>query len=487
MSFTTGGDGWPATINWETCAWTRVEGETALLLSARTTTSRSGTLTFNSRMFEETQGFLGLSKLSHRGRLRSQESVATIVLTSAGVVLVRSGGAVAAFGPESLPSARVADHVPLLLVVRDLDGHRSLAASIRACAADGFAAGARARVLDLRAELERPAALGTFSSAGGGTVTWPEVSSTVIIDQNFLIHLDRCLSGSTAADWGHLRDAVAWLAACDSVPGFAIAECSYGAHGLDRAAELRAAVETWWAIAHQETTVEHARCLYRQTVEEQRARSTPPEDDRSFLIDLSYLGVLVVATLWQDLRGRPFDRRERIASWRSWLAVMNQEGVGVPGYCGAAVRHLLLRTDVEHVDAAKMLKLTKAPTRRDLLGAAWDLLYLTISDFARGGELEGTGDRPVLFLTADKPAAAAARSSFLIGVVTGSDVTLGLLAIDDVVSEKFSTAEREELAEVQRLLIGDQERRARDPHIDLPLVRRLIDDAARSVSWRTAD
>lgn len=107
----------------------------------------------------------------------------------------------------------------------------------------------RAQVLDLRAKTEWPVGLGTFSSAGGGNIAWPEPSSTVIVDQNFLINLDRCLSRSAASGWEHLRDAVAWLAACHTLPGFAITECSYGDRGLDQAAELRAAVETWWALA----------------------------------------------------------------------------------------------------------------------------------------------------------------------------------------------------------------------------------------------
>ncbi len=477
-------------MDWESCSFARVRGRTAIVITVRTSTSLTfGTLPMNASMLERSRLRFGFEQLSRGGRVVSDATCGTVVLTSAGLVLrTQAADLVATFGDVSWPGGTIAHEVELYVLVAP-PRRLKLQEAIQYAASRRLVLGSTVRVVDLRAEGSRPEDLGVFASADGRRLVWPPSGASVIIDQNFLVRLDRCLNQQDAPNWSHIREMMAWMSSCDTIPGFALAECRFGKDGAPKVVRLRAALKAFEHFQASPATWHTVAAKYRELASSDVERGMDRAAARPELIGLNYLGVLRAAALWGDLRGRRWNGEQRVNAWESWVETLNQDGVGLPAYCLATVLNLFLGNEQTSLMAEKQLKLVRAVKRKDLLGAAWDLTYLTIADMARAGLLEETGSAPVVFLTADKPLLAAASSANLVGMQVVSGLPIGVVATDVPVAAKLNEAARARMAAIALQLRLSQSIRAASPTIDLPLINAMIDryeqqlQTANVASW----
>lgn len=480
-----------AAMNWECCVFTKVRGRSAIVLTVRTSTSAAlGILPITAQMLERSRVVLDFDPLSRSGRILSKKAQGTVILTSAGLIFrTQAGRRVATFTNIAWPAHEIVEEVDLYILVAPPDRLR-LQASIHEAASRRLVVGAKVDVLDLRVDEIRPDVLGIFASAEGERLIWPPPECSVILDQNFLVELDRCLNQRNATNWPHIREMLAWLSGCDTIPGFALAECRYGKDGAVKVARLRSALEAFEYFEGVAVDRHVVAAKYHELASTYSKRELPSKSSRDVIIGLNYLGVLRAAVLWESLRSRPWKGEQRVKAWNSWIDSLNQPDIGIPAYCLATVRNLLLGDEPAIRMAEKQLKIVRRVNRKDLLGAAWDLTYLTIADMARAGILEETGGAPVVFLTADKPLLAAASSANLVDTQALMGVHLGVVAIHGDISVKFNSAARARIAALDSEVRRGQSMRAAAPRIDFGLIDGMIDELERELealhaaSWR---
>jgi hypothetical protein len=484
---------YPARFDWATCECVKVRGRFVVLITAPTSTGRLGTLPVTARSLGVIPEQIGFGRLSPSGRLPDHAATGRVVITSAGIVVTLPEGTLGAFRTPAGDLSELEDQTEVLILCGGPHSGRSPLERVKLAASEKLAIGISAEVTDLRPTTERHPDVGLFTARGGNGLEWPEPGTRVVIDQNFLVSLDKCLSTETLSEetrslWAHMRDAMAWLACCDTIPGYALAECASWEGGAKRATALQAALESFEAHALVPADRDALKATYESYVPSAEDDLADSEGEVSPLVVLNYVAVLHAYRLWKGQQSK-FVPRERMDAWFEWLDVLNDDAVGIPAHCRVLVRALLLSDrgdsrDAPARQAERLLKFGQQTSRQQtsrqqtsrekLLGAAWDLTYLGLKDILYAREVPSAGASELVFLTADKPLQSLSLNTDLVAVIETSAGPIGAVGYWAPISTRFSEKQIEAIEAREQQVNLDQHRRAASHGYDVAKLYTLV-------------
>ncbi len=228
-----------------------------------------------------------------------------------------------------------------------------------------------------------------------------------VLDSDVVLNLEKAAKGWMKPDSDEYRDLRSLMLALihrDVRPGFGIAQLTWspssGVFDFDRRASLMATMDAWFdygALGVVDASDLPARLAHH-------LRQPPPEpvlrDDPTFLLLPIYGAFLRLEQLWSEVDG--FKAKQRVDLLRTYCDFVAHDLQCVSAHALQVAYDLLVgpQSKVDYVQ--KLLKPGKKGDRVDTLrGAAWDVLFMMLPEWAAGGDLDMPSGRTAL-VTADK-------------------------------------------------------------------------------------
>ncbi|MDP9903291.1 hypothetical protein [Arthrobacter bambusae] len=283
----------------------------------------------------------------------------------------------------------------------------------------------RTSVVDLRAMLSSRRAFGGRASVSlvfrrtasrykflglDGSVQPTPTNDSVLFDSNVLIDLHAVAAGllKNRDREVEIQELAMRTMHLDRIPGFGISELAWDRSRSEwnpqRAKELRSACSAWFdgGLARA-SDLNKVRDAYQRTLASGPAEGSGQED-RTYHTQLAFYACLLrLSTLWVEAQSS-FRAKQRVQLYQEFSTWICEDLKVVLTYPLQIARDRLIgpqRTEaVTYVDG--LLKFSKDHLK-DLWGAAWDLMHLSLVDLAAEPEdILRTQGRPTSLVTADR-------------------------------------------------------------------------------------
>jgi hypothetical protein len=393
---------------------------------------------------EEFGSIFGLRPVDRYLRPLTPGTQCDIVLTDRAVYVEINGSAV----PRSHAEYQAAWHeavvregsVVLLILRGDLLGEDA-AATIRSAAGTRRCVGGIVDILDASGmSLPRE---GRYRLLGTSLTEASVVPSqtSFVLDSNVVRDLEAAAQGRMTPKHPNFKEVQGLMVELihqDVIPGLGIEELTWSprdrSYNHERRASLRAAIDTWFDHG-MEGVLEATDLRERWEIHFQAAQRRAPVEfgDPGSLLLETYAGLLKMDELWSQVHG--FKAAQRVALMGEFCRFMSADLSLVSGYTLKIAFDLLIGQPDETRYIRKLLKFSEKRRLADLLGAAWDILFLRVPEYAAAGLKvvripPGNG---VVLVTADRAMANLRDRIGLKGLVLMGTASLGFMgAIGDI-------------------------------------------------------